>query len=561
MPTNKEWLSLQQALTKNGFLQKEDHRDIRSVSDLTPALREAIQKAGGRDWKLDQPIRAKDIEDLIAGKLKRRYCGVPERSGQGGITPQAFGAQGGRWRKGALRVSIDTSGCSFVNAPGASLTPAQVIGNAFNQWQAASNYFRFTIVPAGSAADIRIRFGDGSVDSRLGTQGGVLAFAAYPEEGSMWFDSTESWSERGINGTQSLLSVAIHEIGHALGLTHSSKPGGTMYPYDSSTFAIDAESQEALNLMYGWSSQKRLGDRGTSDRVALAVASVSNFSGRIESPRMVWKGLSGDSGIYESELQSGNWSSQRRISGIGSSHSPALAEIAVPGDVPRTGLFMAWKGVGNDQGLYWSRDNGGGWEAQRRISGVGSSTRPSIASAAGRVCMAWKGIQNDSGIYWSTFDAASGAWSAQQRIPGIGTTDSPALVGSGNRLYMFWKGIQGDSGAYWSVFDFGRDPIWRPQRRIEYYSYQTAGGVAHSIGTSGGIAAARHGDSILLAWKGIEGDSGIYYSILRDTEFGGQIRVPDVGTLTGPGLAAASDGTLMAWRGIGQDHHIYWSRL
>jgi len=563
MPSNKDWSKLQRVFNDKGFLKREDIGEVHVESDITPALKEAIVKLGGTDWKNKPITSVKDIEDLIfiGDKLKRSFCGVPDRGSGGGSSPLAFGSPGGRWSRGALRVSIDTTGCSFFNAPGATATPAGVIMDAFNMWQTASAYFTFTQVPAGSPANIRVVFGGSSVDSRFGSGGGVLASAGYPEHGNIQFDSAEKWSPRGVNGTTSLLSVAIHEIGHALGLTHSSRPGSTMYPYDSSTFTIDPESREALDLMYGWSPQQKLGDRGTSDRAALAVASTTNFSGRYETPRMVWKGLKGDSGIYDSELHSGSWSPQRRIPGIGSSHSPALTEISVPDQVLRTGLLMAWKGVPNDQGLYWTRDIGNGWEPQRKINGVGSSTRPALASAAGNVCMAWKGINNDSGIYWSRFDPAAKAWSPQQRIPGIGTSDSPALIGIDSRLYMFWKGIPGDSCAYWSVFDFANDPIWRPQRRIEYFAYQTAGGVAHTIGTTGGLAAARRGNGVLIAWKGVEGDSGIYYTKLEDHEFGGQIRVPNVGTSAGPSLTVTSEGALMAWKGIEGDSCIYWSRL
>ncbi|PEU03389.1 hypothetical protein COD79_18715 [Bacillus cereus] len=493
-------------------------------------------------------------EQLVFAMESRSFCDVPDRGGS--IFPLTYGSSRGRWNRTTLSVSINTTNCNF-SIQGSALTPNDLVTNAFRLWQ-NSSIFTFNFVPFTEVADIRVVF-----DKLDGRKGGKVGRGGYPgtnKQGELVLDKAETWSDGSVPGTVNLLPIAIHEIGHVLGLSHSNLPGGTMYPLNLPTTVttVDAESQEALRVLYGWRPQQKLSDRGTTDRPSLGITSSFNFTTRIDIPRMVWKGIRGDHQFYESELLSGGWSPQQIIPNRGSTHSPALATISTP-DVTRTGLIMAWKGVSDDSNLYWSRDLGNGWEPQRIIPGVGSLVRPALANVSGRIYMAWRGIDDDEGIYWSQFDGV-GAWSPQQRIRGIGTSDSPALVGVGNRMYMFWKGTDGDSKAYWSVIDFSNDPIWRPQRIIEYFSYEADGGVAHAIGTTGGLTATQRGDSILIAWKGVEDDPGIYVSLFANNEFGGQIKVPNIGTSSGPMVVQTNGITLMAWKGDGV-RNIYWTTL
>jgi len=194
------------------------------------------------------------------------------------------------------------------------------------------------------------------------------------------------------------------------------------------------------------------------------------------------------------------------------------------------------------------------------VGGVGTSAAPALANVNGRICMAWKGVHDDAGIYWSTYDGNEG-WSPQARVSGVGTTDSPALVGYNGSLYMFWKGVEGDANAYYSFFDFANDPIWKPQRRVEYFDYSTGGGVPYAIGTTGALSATVRGNKILLAWKGVEGDQEIWFSLFENGEFSGQATVPNVGTSVGPSVVEANGQTFMAWKGVEGDSGIYWTLL
>ena len=145
--------------------------------------------------------------------------------------------------------------------------------------------------------------------------------------------------------------------------------------------------------------------------------------------------------------------------------------------------------------------------------------------------MAWKGIEDDQGIYWSRLTATG--WEPQRRVDGVGTTHSPTLVVLRDRLFMFWKGVEDDSGVYFS--SLAREPgaSWQPQKNVTYPVNSASGFVFASIGTSRGPSATQHGDQIMLAWKGAQDDQAIYFSLFDGNEFTGQIAMSGVGTSEG----------------------------
>lgn len=484
------------------------------------------------------------------------FCGTPDPSKDGKIRPQTFGSPGGRWSRTTLSFSINTAGCKGLTLAMAAATITQ----AFGLWRAAAPFL--ALQPIKSNGDIQVAFAGADVDDRFGKPGGVIGIGRYPEAGRLFFDSIENWT------AAALLVVAVHEIGHVLGLRHSNTRTSIMYPYaltqqvqqaKALKLVVDAESADALRQMYGWSPQKPLTDRGTTDRPALGLMSESDFAGFRPSLHMVWTGVAGDSGIFWSKFDGNDWTPQEIISDIGSSHSPSLTSVPVSGGSPRQGLFMAWKGAEDDQALYWSRNDGPGWLSQSQVEGVGSSCRPAIAQFNSQVYMAWKGVEDDNGLYWATFDGSN--WTPQQPILGVGTSDSPALVVFGNLLYMFWKGIPGDTKAYYSTLDNGEGAIWQPQKPISYIESQANGMVALEIGTSSALSACVRGNRILLAWKGVPGDSGIYFSLFDGQEFTGQIPMANAGTSGGPTVLEFNGQAYMAWKGIEGDSNLFWSRL
>lgn len=75
--------------------------------------------------------------------------------------------------------------------------------------------------------------------------GNVLAHAFFPPPnggsiaGDIHFDEDESWTLKTKNTSNQpidLMTVAAHEIGHSLGLNHSSEPNALMFAYYSGSY-------------------------------------------------------------------------------------------------------------------------------------------------------------------------------------------------------------------------------------------------------------------------------------------------------------------------------------
>ena len=159
--------------------------------------------------------------------------------------------------------------------------------------------------------------------------------------------------------------------------------------------------------------------------------------------------------------------------------------------------------------------------------------------------MAWKGIEDDQGIYWSRLTATG--WEPQRRVDGVGTTHSPTLVVLRDRLFMFWKGVEDDSGVYFS--SLAREPgaSWQPQKNVTYPVNSASGFVFASIETSRGPSA--------------QDDQAIYFSLFDGNEFTGQIAMSGVGTSEGSAVCRLGGTTHMAWKGVEDDSVIYVSTI
>ena len=136
-------------------------------------------------------------------------------------------------------------------------TERDVIRQAFGLW-AAQSPLSFTETTNENDANILIEWavGDHGDGDPFDGPGDVLAHASFPNpydgrQVFLHFDDDERWVNSDRQDVD-LLTVAAHEIGHTLGLAHSSDPNSLMYPsYDGPRRFLGQDDIAGVQDLYG----------------------------------------------------------------------------------------------------------------------------------------------------------------------------------------------------------------------------------------------------------------------------------------------------------------------
>ncbi|KAM9471108.1 matrix metalloproteinase-15 [Clarias gariepinus] len=241
-----------------GYLSQASRQmsTMQSAQILSTAIKE-MQRFYGLDV-------TGQVDPVTLKAMRRPRCGLPDRFEvhvAGGVRRKRFALTGHRWDKVKLTYSVQ-------NFP-SSLSQQQsneAIHKAFRVWEKVTP-LRFEHIPyhdiknGSEGPDIILLFASGyhGDTSLFDGEGGSLAHAFFPGPGiggDTHFDMDEPWTLNQREGAGiDLFLVAVHELGHALGLEHSQDASAIMAPFyqwmDTETFSLGKDDISGIQQIYG----------------------------------------------------------------------------------------------------------------------------------------------------------------------------------------------------------------------------------------------------------------------------------------------------------------------
>ncbi|XP_039600466.1 neutrophil collagenase-like isoform X4 [Polypterus senegalus] len=183
-----------------------------------------------------------ELSEETLTTMKKPRCGLSDAEDYGDST---------RWKNVNLTYKIENYSPSVI-----PVKVKKIFKSAWRVWSDVTP-LRFK-ARTKKDADIMISFrrGDHDDNSPFDGHGGILAHAFQPGTGiggDVHFDHEEIWTA---NSTDyNLFSVAVHEFGHSLGLSHSNDPGSVMFPaytyLKPNDFTLSYEDVQRIQDMYG----------------------------------------------------------------------------------------------------------------------------------------------------------------------------------------------------------------------------------------------------------------------------------------------------------------------
>lgn len=197
------------------------------------------------------------VDNLTVRFMQMPRCGNKDRSGKGENgrrkrkRRKRYALQGSKWRRQELTYRISQYPTRFAHKK--HEVDAQ-IEKAFKIWSQVAP-IDFVVKKEGRVhIDIRFASGEHGDGDPFDGPGNTLAHAYFPQYGGdAHFDDQEYWTVDSYAGTN-IFQVAAHELGHSLGLGHSSVREALMAPFYQKykpNFKLHADDVLGIQALYG----------------------------------------------------------------------------------------------------------------------------------------------------------------------------------------------------------------------------------------------------------------------------------------------------------------------